>query len=199
MTLLEAAKPHLSLDTPWKKMAWEKLEKLGLPTKKWDPFKYVSLKGLVERDIALHSSQFPESEGALSLEEALLKYGALLQKSYAEAIDAEKNPFALFNHAFCTEGQFLYIPPGKKVNLAWEFLLEKGLRAPKIEIFVGKGAELDLSWKCYGKGDYFYNSSLQITLEEGARANIHRFNEHHSDSYAMETVRAKLKRDAHLS
>jgi Fe-S cluster assembly protein SufD len=85
------------------------------------------------------------------------------------------------------------------MELEWEFILQEGLRSPKIEIFVGKGAEISLSWKCLGKGSYFYNSSLQITLDEGGRAKIERHNEHHIDAYAMETLRAKLKRDAHLS
>lgn len=199
MTLLETVEPHLVLNTPWKKMAWEKLKQMGLPTKKWDPFKYVTLKGLVEGEFIPTSFPFPKEEGTLSLEEAMRRYSALLQRSYGEALEKEQNPFALLNQALSDEGQFLYVPPGKKVELEWEFVLEEGLRAPRVEIFVGKGGELTLHWRCLGKGAYFYNSSLQITLEEGARVKIHRHNEHHSDSYSMETMRAKLKRDAHLS
>lgn len=199
MTLLESIEPHLTLETPWKKKAWEKLKEMGLPTKKWDPFKYVSLKGLVEGEFVPVAPSFPKGEGTLSLSEAMLKYGALLQKSYAEALEGEKSPFALLNQALAEEGQFLYVPPGKKMELEWEFVLDGGLHAPKIEIFVGKGAELSIKWKCIGKGAYFYNPSLQISLDEGARAKIDRHNEHHSEAYAMETLRAKLKRDAHLS
>jgi Fe-S cluster assembly protein SufD len=199
MTLLEAVQPYLSLNTPWRKKAWEKLLQMGLPTRKWDPFKYVSLKGLVEGEFVPTSPLFPKIEGGLSLTEAMQKYSALLQKRYTEALEGEKNPFALLNQALAEEGQFLYVPPGKKMKLEWELILEGGLRAPKVEIFVGKGGALTLSWKCLGKESYFYNPSLQITLDEGAHAKIERHNEHSSEAYAMETVRARLKRDAHLS
>ena len=201
MTLLETLKPHIQLSDLWKKKAWTALEKVGLPTKKWDSFKYVSLKALCESSFTPKIETFPKGEGAISLtlEEAMRSYGALLQKSFTENLVAEKNPFALLNGALSKEGQFLYVPPGKKVELVWDFILNEGLRVPKVEIFVGKGAKLKLISKCRGEGTYFYNPYLQLTLDEGSQVSASEYFEHSSEAFAMHTIRARLKKEAHLS
>ncbi|QVL57600.1 MAG: Fe-S cluster assembly protein SufD [Simkaniaceae bacterium] len=200
MALLETLKPHIQLDDLWKKKAWTALEKMGLPTKKWDAFKYVSLRALSESSFTPVVETFPKEEGAISLtlKEAMRSYGALLQKSFAENLALETNPFALLNGALSEEGQFLYIPPGKKIELVWDYTLSEGLRAPKVEVFVGKGASLTITSKCIGRGTYFFNPYLQLTLDEGARVNVNEHLEHSAEAFAMHTVRARLKRDANL-
>ncbi len=200
MTLLETLKPHLRLDSPWKKKSWESLEKMGLPTKKWDSFKYVSLKSLCESSFTPLIGKFLKEEEiiALSLQEAMRSYGALLHKSFTENLAAETNPFALLNAALSEEGQFIYLPPGKTVELTWDFSLNEGMRVPKMEVFVGKGASLILSIKCIGKGNYFYNPYLQLTLDVGANVVVNEHLEHSSDGFAMHTLRTRLKRDANL-
>lgn len=201
MILLETVKPHFDLKSLWKKKAWEALEAMGLPTKRWDPFKYVSLSALCASSFLPLVKPFPKKEGeaiSLSLEEAMLRYGPILQKSFTENLQTEKNPFSLLNTALSEEGQFLYIPPGREVELSWEFVLDEGLRSPKMEIFVGKGAALKLKMHCLGANTYFYNPYLQISLDEGASASVDEHLEHSSGAFAMHTVRAHLKRDASL-
>lgn len=200
MALLETLKPHVSFDNLWKKKAWSALEKIGLPTKKWDAFKYVPLKALCDSTFNPVAMPFPKEIGAISLtlEEAMRSYGALLQKSFAENFAAETNPFALLNSALSTEGQFLYIPPGKKIELKWDYDLSEGFRSPKVEVFVGKGASLTIRSKCKGKKAYFFNPYLQLTLDEGAFVNVDEHLEHSSEAFAMHTVRARLKKDANL-
>ncbi len=209
MTLLETVKPYLRLNDPWKKKSWDSLEKMGLPTKKWDSFKYVSLKTLCESSFIPVVGKFPKEEGvvfltqeegvvSLTQEEAMRSYGALLQKSFAENMATEKSPFALLNGALSEEGQFLYILPGKIVELKWDFLLSEGMRVPKIEVFVGKGSTLTISMKCIGEGSYFYNPYLQLILDEGANVKVNEHLEHSSVGFAMHTLRVRLKRDAKL-
>jgi len=200
MALLETLKPHIEQGDLWKKKAWDALEKIGLPTKKWDPFKYVSLSALCSSSFLPIFKTFPKQEGMISLtfEEAMRSYGALLQKSFAENLVEEKNPFALLNSALSKEGQFLYIPPGKNMELSWDFILSEGLRVPKVEIFVGKGATLKIAMKCQGEGTYFYNPYFQLTLDEGAHAAIDEHLEHSPKAFAMHTVRARVKKDATL-
>lgn len=200
MTFLETLKPHIKLSDLWKKKAWTAFEKMGLPTRKWDSFKYVALNPLYASSFTPVFKAFPKQEGMISLpfEEAMLTYGALLQKSFAENLKDEKNPFALLNAALSMEGQFLYVPPGVTKELSWNFTLNEGLRVPKVEIFVGKGATLKITVKCQGKGTYFYNPYLQLTLDEGAHATVYEHLEHSDQAVAMHTVRARVKRDANL-
>ncbi|MEM8727381.1 MAG: SufD family Fe-S cluster assembly protein [Chlamydiota bacterium] len=200
MALLETLKPHIEQSDLWKKKAWDTLQKIGLPTKKWDPFKYVSLNALRSSSFLPLFKTFPKQQGAISLtfEQAMRSYGALLQKSFAEYLVREKNPFALLNSALSKEGQFLYIPPGRNIELAWEFVLNEGLRVPKVEIFVGKGATLKIVMKCRGEGSYFYNPYLQLTLDERGSVAVHEHLEHSRQAFAMHTVRARLKKDATL-
>ncbi len=200
MTLLEKLKPYLS-NEPWRQRFWEAAVQKGLPTKKWDPFRYVSLKGLYEISFEKKAmeSALSSAEGIISLplHEAMSSYGSLLQKRWTEALEKEENPFALLNHALYQEGQFLYVPPGKVASLNWECLPgEGGFYAPKMEIFLGKGARLVLQKRMIGKGSYFYNQHVQITLDEGAHAILRSHREH--EGYAMHTLRAHLKRDAKL-
>ncbi|MDJ0651935.1 MAG: SufD family Fe-S cluster assembly protein [Simkaniaceae bacterium] len=200
MTLLATLKPHIEQGDLWKKKAWNALEKRGLPTKKWDSFKYVSLNALCSSSFRPIFKTFPKQEGMISLtfKEAMRSYGALLQKSFAENIVEEKNPFALLNSALSKEGQFLYIPPGKSAALSWKFILTEGLRVPKLEIFVGKGATFKIDITCQGEGTYFYNPYLQLTLDEGAHVAINEHLEHSDQAFATHTVRARIKKEATL-
>ncbi|WP_194848149.1 SufB/SufD family protein [Candidatus Neptunochlamydia vexilliferae] len=254
---METLKPYLS-NEPWRQKFWEAAVKKGLPTKKWDPFKYVSLKGLykmsfekkegestlsssecafrgcISKESGVDATDFmpnddPIAAGAigeecgtkdvvptsalleidplnacssdgiisLPLDEAMGSYGSLLQKRWTEALGKEQNPFALLSHALYQEGRFLYIPPGKVASLNWEFFAEEGaFYAPKMEIFLGKGARLVLERRTTGKGSYFYNEHIEVTLDEGAHVTLNAHREH--EGYAMHTLRAHLKRDAKL-
>lgn len=204
MTLLDQLKPHLSAGDRFRKQAWEKLEKIGLPTKKWDAFRYLSLQGLYQSLYALDEGnvELPDSGNVvlLSLEEAMRSYRPLLDKSFHEGIQEEKNPFALMNRAFHRGGRFLYVPPGTSADFQWNFLaLEEGkLYLPKFEIYVGKGADVRFDIRCGGEGSYFYNGQIQLTIDDGARAMVKLHTSHASEAYGMHTLRARVKRDATL-
>lgn len=201
MSFLERLKPYIDTTDVWKKKAWSALEKIGLPTKKWDAFKYVPLNALYTASLTPVYETFSKEKEIISLtfEEAHQKYGAILQKSFEEHLAQEKNPFALLNTAFSKEGQFLYIPPGKNVDLHWEWTFDQGLRTPRIEIFVGKKAHCNITFKCKGSQTYFCNTYLHLTLEQGASASFDEHLEHSSKAFAMHTLRAELKKDAHLN
>lgn len=203
MSLIETFKPDILLTDPWKKKAWDAVEKMGFPTKKWDAFRYVSLKSFYETSFGAIEKEgiaVSKMDGiiALSLTEAMRSYGPLLQKSFSKALEKEKNPFSLFNTALYQEGLFLYIPPGKKATIEWCFpeVKEGAVYLPRIEIFLGKGASLKASYRHIGKGTYFHNQHMQITLDEGAHLELDEHLEHSSEGFGMHTVRAHVKRDA---
>ena len=198
MTFLKRLKPYLQLNTPWKQKAWDALEKKGLPTKKWDAFKYVSLKDLWQTSFIPQIRTFPNVEGAVSLplEEGRRVYAPFFQKNLAKTLELEASPFALLNEALSQEGQFIYLPPGKEVHWTWKSSLTEGLRLPRVELFIGKGAHFSLDLQCQGDGLYFYNPYLQITLEEGASATFNMEYEHSIEAFGMHTIRARLKKNA---
>lgn len=203
MSLLETLKPLFQENNPWKKGVWSAIEQLGLPTKKWDAFRYSSLVQLNQGSFKLAQANDIKISGAagiiaLPLNSAMRSHGALLLKGFQKALREEKNPYVLLNTAFADSGLFLYIPPGKTVKMEWTLpsLEEGALHTPKVEIFLGKGAHLAVNYTQKGKGHYFYNQHLQLSLDEGATASINEHLEHSSDGFAMHTIRARLKKDA---
>ena len=68
MTFLETLKTYAPLKDPWKKKFWDALEKKGFPTKKWDAFRYASLKSLYDMPLRKEGKKewaFPPVEGAI--------------------------------------------------------------------------------------------------------------------------------------
>ena len=43
MNLFEMLKPQFQENAPWKKGVWGAIEKLGVPTREWEAFRYNSL------------------------------------------------------------------------------------------------------------------------------------------------------------
>lgn len=203
MTLLENLKPHFEENAPWKKGIWNVLEGMGLPTKKWDAFSYNSLLPLNQASFTLvkvYAIKISSAAGiiALPLNSAMRSHGALLTKGFEKTLQDEKNPYALLNTAFADSGLFLYIPPGKTVDMHWDMpsLEQEGMHSPKVEIFLGKGAHLAIQYKQKGAGRYFYNQHLSFSLDEGATASVNEHLEHSSEGFAMHTVRARVKKGA---
>lgn len=205
MSLIESLESQFKENAPWKKGVWPALLKLGLPTKKWDAFRYNSLLHLNQGFYKLAKANeikptISSAAGiiALPLNSAMRSHGALLQKHFQSALQEEKNPYALLNSAFSEEGLFLYIPPGKTVEMDWILptLVEGALHSPRAEIFLGKGAHLAIRYRHRGEGSYFYNQHLSLSLDEGATASIDEHLEHSSEGFAMHTVRARLKKEA---
>ncbi len=203
MSLLKTLKPLFQENAPWKKGVWSAIEQLGLPTKKWDAFRYSSLMQLNQGSFKLAQANDIKISGAagiiaLPLNSAMRSHGALLLKGFQKALREEKNPYALLNTAFADSGLFLYIPPGKTIEMEWTLpsVEEGALHTPKMEIFLGKGAHLSVHYIQKGRGHYFYNQHLQLSLDEGATASINEHLEHSSDGFAMHTIRARLKKEA---
>ncbi len=203
MSLLETLNPLFQENAPWKKGVWSAIEQLGLPTKKWDIFRYNSLVQLNQESFKLARANDIKLSGAvgiiaLPLNSAMRSHGALLLKGFKKSLEEEKNPYVLLNTAFADSGLFLYIPPGRTIEMEWTLpsLEEGAMHTPKVEIFLGKGAHLSVNYTQKGRGHYFYNQHLQLSLDEGATASIHEHLEHSSDGFAMHTIRARLKKEA---
>lgn len=111
----------------------------------------------------------------IPLKEALEHFASLLLPSLEE----EKNGFSLLNCALFEEGYFIYLPEGSsQLNLSFIYSLQNQrdypLFFPRIQIYLGKRAKLDLHLSENEKEEssLLSASHFEITLEEGAVLNI---------------------------
>lgn len=163
--------------------AWERVQALGLP------------KGVRGTYAAAAAPALPAGVEALPLAQAALTFGAFLNSRWSRSLKEETSPHAALNGAVHGEGLFLSIPPGTKVEAPIHlnhYLADGTLTLPRVHIFVGAGAEVELIETISGDGQC--NGLFDIALEEGARATL---NLHH-DGAIHSSVRATLKRDARL-
>ena len=207
MSLLDSLTPYVQDNAPWKKGVWKALLQMGLPNKKWDAFKYSSLLPLNSASFKICSNNeiqlnISSAAGiiALPLFSAMRPYGALLSKSFQETLLHETNPYTLLNQAFADAPLFVYVPPGKKVEMEWTLpTFEQGaMHSPKVDLFVGKNAEVSIYYKAEGQGEYFYNQQLQMTLDEGASVTLLEHLKHSSSGNVMHSLRARLRRASSL-
>ena len=222
MNFLETLAPHYKGNSRWREKFWKALHTQGFPTRKWGAFQYVPLKALYaatfaplekgelppltreeERCVFVNgefSSALSQVEGAvcLPLTEAMGSYGMLFQKNWTLMLAEESNPFHLLNHALYREGLFLYIPPGVQKTIEWLFLSTKegSIHTPKIEVYLGKGAQLTIKSHIRGEGRYWHNESVAISLDEGAHLLMEENISHSPEAWGFHTKRIELKRDA---
>ncbi|MCC6128084.1 MAG: Fe-S cluster assembly protein SufD [Chlamydiae bacterium] len=141
-------------------------------------------------------SKPPEGLVALPLGSAMKSYGLFLQNRLQKQLREESDFFALLNSAYHGSGLFLYAAPGMRFLSPIQILhlsQERVLSFPKIQIAVGKGAELQLI-QTSPKGDAI--SVIDCTLDEGARVSFYDVSLPATDAWQMHSLRAALKRDS---
>ena len=163
----------------------------------------IFVNGTFRKDLSF-TNALPEKVILLPIAEAMKSYGAFLDKRHAEQIKLEKNPFVLVNHSLYTEGLFLYVPPKVKLEDPIHILFITTndtcpiLMNPKVEIFVGRDAELNLisSHHSLNECAFWTNQVFDVTLEEGAIFSHFEYLDLLPSTYAFQTTRAALKRDS---
>lgn len=122
---------------------------------------------------------FPSSVVILPLPQALgLKskrspYAPFLSGRLTRQIKEEKDPFALLNSSLFDEGLFLYIPPKTRLDRPIHLLhftrgKKKMVLTPRVQLFVGAGAKVDLISQTVGSGGHLITEVLDVASEEGA-------------------------------
>ena len=133
MNLLETLKPLFNENTPWKKGVWPAIEKMGLPTKKWDAFRYSSLVQLNQESFKLAQANDIKFSGAagiiaLPLNSAMRSHGALLLKGFKKALKEEKTLMLSLIQPFLTQDFSSIFPLERQSKWNGHFLLlRKGL------------------------------------------------------------------------
>ena len=123
-------------------------------------------------------------------------YGALLKEQY------DNNIFARIN-VLQKEGLFIYVPPNTTLdNLFIRHSLDDRLQShsthPKIQIILGRGASLALSYLISSATkDFWLNTKIDIRLAEDAKLSLVQQSDY-LQGYAFQTLRASLAQRASL-
>jgi len=210
-------------DKPNNALAWERFLEMGLPSKDHEAFRYVHLKELFshsfclpksfqatskhENALVFHNGSFrpdlshlPTALIALPLSEAHKTYGNFLNARSHKLLKEEKDPFALVNGAYCTEGLFLYLPPKRIIEGTLHIIhtvdsfAEPTLFCPRVHFFAGKGASAHLTYRqkipfAMSWSNFF----IDFALEEGAHISFTNLSEQHTGAHDFLALRATLK------
>jgi len=202
--LLENLYQGKSPDAQQKK-AWAKWK--GFPTRKTEAFRYVSLKKLEEsKELAAASVHFeydaPSQLVVLPLQEAKRTYGSLLEKRTAILSQKEKDPFFFLNQAVGEGGLFIYVPPGvcieKPLEIVQKIKKNQALH-PRIEIFLGKGAQLTTTLTIDSEqGSFWNNANINVSVEENAHYRHFDHAGHHPEAWDFLSFQGELKEKSTL-
>ncbi len=136
----------------------------------------------------------------LPLEEAMKSYGLVLQNRFAKSLKEESDPLAALNGAFHGRGAFLYVPPGLVIEQPIQIISlfsSANWMGQRLQLFLGKGAELKLVQTFAGKGSAV--EMLDAVLDAGAKLSVQDCSELQEEAVFFRNLRASLKKDARLS
>ena len=205
-------------------------ERLGLPTAKQEDWKYLDLSPLAElgfkpaaeAEADIRDRILPEARGGrlvfvngrpdphhscisglpagvrlMPLSQASEAASALGTVLDGDAMDA----FAALNTARFTEGAFLFVPRGVKVETPLHLLFltkapEPAFTLPRVLIVLERGAELELIEEHAGEGIYFSAPVVEVKLGENAQLRHERVQRQSPESFHLGSLAADLARDA---
>ncbi|MBJ7448901.1 MAG: Fe-S cluster assembly protein SufD [Parachlamydiales bacterium] len=153
------------------------------------------------------TDKLPSSLYFAPLSSALRTYGAFIQNRTAMLLKNENDPFACLNGALQTEPLFLYCPPKVIVEEPIVILnyVTKGEAplcvAPRIQLFAGKEAQLQLSCMTISENErsYFSNQLIDIALEENAQLHLSLIETPPAHAWSFQSIRAQLKRNSRFT
>ena len=205
-----------------------RVEKLGLPTTKQEDWKYLDLTPLAEMaftpapaaEVDIRDRILPEARGGRlvfvngrpdphhSCVSGLPAGVRLLPLSQAsEAASAlgtvlhDMDAFAALNTARFTEGAFLFVPRGVKVDTPLHLLFlvkadEPVFTLPRLLIVLERGAELELIEEHAGEGVYLSAPVVEVKLGENAQLRHERVQRQSPEAFHLGSLAADLARDA---
>lgn len=200
-----------------RKSAWESLQKVGLPTKKSEDWRYLSLKNFESKQHNVFEKLEKSPDIGKYLNESmshLVFINGRLDKSLsnfngAEIVNnakdqsTETNPFILINQAFSTEKLTIQVSKNTKQDRPLQILYftthDKGNTANiQIDLIMEANSELEIFENFLGETEdyYFNNHVLNITLENGARLKHIKMQDEAENSFHMQNGNVVLKRDS---
>lgn len=214
--------PKESLQT-WRKKSWDRLSELGLPRQTQEAFQYLPLKNLeipqpalppqseetagssplslIFKDGFFQTAYLPQPLVCLKLDTALLVYGVFLQNRFNRSLKEETDSFAAMNGVFQGKGAFLYVPPETKLEQPIEihhYFTTKEMSSPRIQIFLGKNASVQIVQRRHAAGSFFSNAYIDASLDAGATLFFGDLEKPSPDSISFQSFRSTLKQNSRL-
>lgn len=210
--------------------AESRAERLGLPSLKLEDWKYLDLSALAEKafapapvaEVDIRERILPEARGGrlvfvnghpdphhscvsglpagvrlLPLSQASEAASALGTILDPQTMDA----FAALNTARFTDGAFVFVPRGVKVESPLHLLFLAKADAPtftlpRILIVLERGAELELIEEHAGEGAYLSAPVVEVKLGENAQLRHERVQRQSDEAFHLGSLAADLARDA---
>lgn len=155
-------------------------------------------------------SGLPSHTVLTSLDEAFHSHRQFLQASFSRVLKQEKDPFALLNLSFHSQGMFLYLPPSTRLQAPVQCLFFSSpgfprLISPRLHFVLGKHSEGAVIFTPIGDSSEDLDTSshlfipyTEVFLEEGADLQWFHSPSSPLKMWQFETVRAQLKQNARL-
>jgi Fe-S cluster assembly protein SufD len=155
-----------------------------------------SLEALPSGVVALNISDALKSEHAETLREQL-----------ARSAEYNENAFTALNTAFLSQGVFLFIPEGVRVESPIHLLFlstpraeESAVTFPRVLLVAGLGSEATVieSYASTGEGVYWTNAVVEIVLADAARLEYYKVQRESQQAFHIATTVAELGRASSL-
>lgn len=151
-------------------------------------------------------SALPPQAVLLPLEEALRTHGSFLQSHLTRSLKEEKDPFAVANLVFHTQGLFLYLPPHIELAAPLQCLHiasgdEPQLIAPRLHLVVGAHSQMRLvvtAKQLASEVSHWFAPVIEIALEEGTSLDFLNLVDAFP-AWHFESLRALLKKESQLN
>ncbi len=188
-----------------RQMAFRRLQKIGLPDRKHEVWRYFRFNTLYSQPPLLGEEtsldfpkELPKKLTIQSLAEAKKSFAGYLDARIQEVIEKEEDPFALISHTLTDEGLFIYLPPGLELEepLRIQNPVSKNHSSPKLFLFAGKNAKAKLLFETTAKEENHTASLfLDFNLDKSADVEV-QFLPQETEAWQTTSVRASCKEEA---
>lgn len=137
----------------------------------------------------------------LPLPKAMSSYGVFLQNRLQREIKKEKDPFSLLNLAVHSQGAFIYVRQVVETPIQIIQIVSgnQSIASPRLQIVVNKGGKVNFLHTIHGNISGLCNLAVDIVIEEKGELSWQDSSFLSENSWYFSSMRATIKKEAHLN
>lgn len=161
----------------------------------------VFVNGIFRQELSALEA-LPEGVVAMNLADALRggHHEETVRETLARSANYDEHALTALNTAFLSEGAFIQIPSGVRVEAPLHLLLlsdpdqSPRVSFPRVLVHAGRGSEATLieSYSALGDGRYWTNAVVEIKLEDGARLEHYKVQRESLEAFHTATTSVEL-------
>ena len=161
--------------------------------------KVVFVNGIFQENLSTLAG-LPKGIVLLPLSKAQKQFAPFFNHKLVKELQEEKDAFALLNGSLWNEGAFLYIPPKLKCESPIQIVhltdekLPLALLTPRLYVFVGQEASLNLYSTMVSREVFWNNSFIDFTIDERGHLSYFPVVSLPENAWYFEALRATLKK-----